>query len=98
MIAVFAPGQGSQAPGMLAPWLELPGVPDTVAALSEAAGLDLRHLGTEADAEQIKDTAITQPLIVALGVVVAEQLGLLGRPSTTARAPTTSSPGTAWAS
>ena len=43
----------------------------TVAALSEVTGLDLRRLGTTADADEIKDTAVTQPLIVALGVVVA---------------------------
>jgi [acyl-carrier-protein] S-malonyltransferase len=76
VIAVFAPGQGSQTPGMLAPWLELPGVSERIAAFSEATGLDLLRLGTTADADEIKDTAVTQPLIVALGVIVAEQLGL----------------------
>ena len=30
MIALFAPGQGSQTPGMLNPWLELPGVAEQV--------------------------------------------------------------------
>src|SRR5690348_6670415 len=63
---------------MLAPWLELPGVADTVGEWSELAGLDLVRLGTTADAEEIKDTAVTQPLIVALGVIVADQLGLIG--------------------
>jgi [acyl-carrier-protein] S-malonyltransferase len=77
VIAVFAPGQGAQTPGMLGPWLELPGVPEQLAELSEAAGLDLARLGTTADAEEIKDTAVTQPLIVALGVIVADQLGLV---------------------
>ena len=76
MIAVFAPGQGAQSPGMLAPWLDLPGVPEQIAELSEAAGLDLLRLGTTADAEEIKDTAVTQPLIVALGVIVARRIGL----------------------
>jgi [acyl-carrier-protein] S-malonyltransferase len=76
VIAVFAPGQGAQAPGMLAPWLELPGVPERLAGLSAAVGLDLQRLGTTADAEEIKDTAVTQPLLVALGVIAAEQLGL----------------------
>jgi [acyl-carrier-protein] S-malonyltransferase len=61
---------------MLAPWLELPGVPEQVAELSEAAGLDLARLGTTAGADEIKDTAVTQPLIVALGVIVADRLGL----------------------
>jgi [acyl-carrier-protein] S-malonyltransferase len=61
---------------MLAPWLELPGVADLVADYSQASGLDLARLGTTADAEEIKDTAVTQPLIVALGAIVASQLNL----------------------
>jgi [acyl-carrier-protein] S-malonyltransferase len=61
---------------MLAPWLELPGVAETVEEFSEAAQLDLLRLGTTADADEIKDTAITQPLLVAVGLIVAERLGL----------------------
>jgi [acyl-carrier-protein] S-malonyltransferase len=76
VIAVFAPGQGAQSPGMLAPWLELPGVPEQLAEFSEATGLDLHRLGTTADADEIKDTAVTQPLLVALGVIAARQLSL----------------------
>jgi [acyl-carrier-protein] S-malonyltransferase len=76
VIAVFAPGQGAQSPGMLAPWLDLPGVPEQVAEFSEVAGLDLARLGTTAGAEEIKDTAVTQPLLVALGVIAAGRLGL----------------------
>ncbi len=76
MLALLAPGQGAQSPGMFASWLELPGVADQVGELSEAAGLDLRRLGTTAEADEIKDTAVTQPLLVALGVVVAAQLDL----------------------
>jgi [acyl-carrier-protein] S-malonyltransferase len=60
---------------MLAPWLELTGVADTVGEWSELAGLDLVRLGTTADADEIKDTAVTQPLIVALGAIVAAQVG-----------------------
>lgn len=76
MIAVFAPGQGAQRPGMLAPWLELPGVAEQVAEYSDATHLDLRHLGTDADADAIKDTAATQPLLVLMGVITAAQLPL----------------------
>ena len=61
---------------MLAPWLELDGVAEQVAAFSEATGLDLARLGTTADADEIKDTAVTQPLLVALGVIAAGELGL----------------------
>jgi [acyl-carrier-protein] S-malonyltransferase len=74
MIALLAPGQGAQSPGMLAPWLELAGAQDRVAAWSAATGLDLARLGTTADAEEIKDTAVTQPLVVALSLLAAEEL------------------------
>jgi [acyl-carrier-protein] S-malonyltransferase len=76
VIAVLAPGQGAQTPGMLTPWLELPGVTDQVGHLGELIGLDLIALGTTAGAEEIQDTAVTQPLIVTLGLVAAAQLGL----------------------
>ncbi|MHA6798897.1 ACP S-malonyltransferase [Bounagaea algeriensis] len=74
MIALLAPGQGSQAPGMLSPWLELDGVPEQLGTFSERTGLDLLRLGTTADAEEIKDTAVTQPLVVATTLVAADQL------------------------
>ena len=66
---------------MLAPWLELDGVADQLAAFSELAGLDLHRLGTTAGAEEIKDTAVTQPLIVALGLIAAGQLDISARSS-----------------
>lgn len=74
MIAILAPGQGAQKPGMLAPWLERPGARERLAAFSEAAGLDLEQLGTEADAETIADTAVTQPLLVASALLSGEAL------------------------
>ncbi|MGH3912387.1 MAG: ACP S-malonyltransferase [Pseudonocardiaceae bacterium] len=74
MIALLAPGQGSQSPGMLKPWLALEGAEERVAAWSEIAELDLRRLGTTADAEEIKDTAVTQPLVVAMSLLAAEEL------------------------
>jgi [acyl-carrier-protein] S-malonyltransferase len=61
---------------MLAPWLELVGVEEQLAEYGKLADLDLIRLGTTADADEIKDTAVTQPLIVALGVIAAAQLGL----------------------
>jgi [acyl-carrier-protein] S-malonyltransferase len=74
MIALLAPGQGAQAPGMLAPWLEMAGAQERIAAWSRSAELDLHRLGTTADAEEIRDTAVAQPLIVALSLLAAEQL------------------------
>lgn len=75
MLALLAPGQGSQTPGMLTPWLELEGTRERVAAWSELAGLDLVELGTVADADAIKDTAVTQPLVVAASLLAFEVLG-----------------------
>ncbi|GAA1951713.1 ACP S-malonyltransferase [Microbacterium deminutum] len=68
IIAVF-PGQGSQSPGFLAPWLALDGAPDRVAAYSEWAGVDLAAAGTEWDADRIRDTQVAQPLIVAASLL-----------------------------
>ena len=74
MIAIVCPGQGSQTPGFLAPWLELPGLRDRAAGLSEAAGIDLVTHGTTSDAETIRDTAVAQPLIVGAGLLALEAL------------------------
>lgn len=76
MLAVLAPGQGAQKPGFLSPWLELPGVAGRLAWWSSIVGTDLAHLGTEADAEEIRDTARTQPLMVAAAVIAAGELPL----------------------
>ena len=74
VIALLAPGQGSQTPGMLAPWLDDPDAEETLAAWSDAVGLDLHRLGTTADADEIKDTAVTQPLVVATALLAAARL------------------------
>lgn len=74
MLAIVAPGQGAQKPGMLAPWLELDGVDALLAEFSQSTELNLTQLGTEADAEEIKDTAVTQPLVVATALIAATQL------------------------
>ncbi len=69
MLVIVCPGQGSQTPGFLAPWLELPGFRDRMRWLSTVAGIDLVRHGTESDAATIKDTAIAQPLIVGAGLI-----------------------------
>ena len=74
MFALLAPGQGSQTPGMLAAWLEQPGAAERLAAWSEISGLDLARLGTTATAEEITDTAVTQPLVVAATLLAHEEL------------------------
>ena len=79
MLAIIAPGQGSQTPGMLASWLEDSAQAKLLSSWSENIGLDLLHLGTTADAEEIKDTANAQPLIVAAGLLSANALNLSGK-------------------
>lgn len=69
MLVVVAPGQGSQSPGFLEPWLSIPRVYDRMRWLSAVSGLDLIAHGTTSDADTIKDTAVAQPLIVASGLV-----------------------------
>ena len=85
MLALVCPGQGSQTPGFLAPWLELDGVAEQLDAFSEASGTDLGAHGTVSDADTIRDTAVAQPLIVsasliALGVLLEgrDPAGLVG--------------------
>ncbi|WP_405708917.1 ACP S-malonyltransferase [Streptomyces xanthophaeus] len=75
MLVLVAPGQGAQTPGFLTPWLDLPGAADRVAAWSDAIGLDLAHYGTHAGADEILDTAVAQPLLVAAGLLSASALG-----------------------
>jgi [acyl-carrier-protein] S-malonyltransferase len=74
MLLLAAPGQGAQTPGFLGEWLELPGFADRLGALSELAGCDLIRCGTSAGAEEIRDTAIAQPLLVAAAVTAAAEL------------------------
>ncbi|GAA1834854.1 ACP S-malonyltransferase [Agromyces salentinus] len=74
MIVVVCPGQGSQTPGFLSPWIPDPARAERLAAYSEAAGVDLSLHGTESDADTIRDTSIAQPLIVAAGLLTLEAL------------------------
>ena len=74
MLLITAPGQGAQAPGFLSPWLELPGFADRLGAWSDLAGCDLIRYGTTAGADEIKDTAVAQPLLVAAAVATADVL------------------------
>lgn len=75
---MLAPGQGSQTPGMLTTWLDLPGARDQLATWSKLTGLDLERLGTTAGAEEITDTAVTQPLVVASALLAFDELNKRG--------------------
>ncbi|MEY4639647.1 MAG: hypothetical protein RLY13_645 [Actinomycetota bacterium] len=74
MIVVVCPGQGSQTPGFLSPWLEVAEFRNSIEAMQAASGIDLIKHGTASDADTIRDTAIAQPLIVAAGVATMSAL------------------------
>jgi [acyl-carrier-protein] S-malonyltransferase len=76
VLAVLSPGQGSQKPGFLRPWLDLAGAESRLRWWSALAGVDLVHLGSSAEADEIRDTARTQPLLVAAALLAGEQLPL----------------------
>jgi [acyl-carrier-protein] S-malonyltransferase len=78
VIILACPGQGSQTPGFLTPWLDLDGVPELLAGFSDAAGIDIVEHGTVSDADTIRDTAVAQPLIVAAGLVTVHALRARG--------------------
>src|SRR3954454_15700909 len=75
VLAVLAPGQGAQTPGMLTPWLDASAGTGTVRERlrwwSAVVGIDLIAAGTTWDEEEIRDTAVAQPLLVAAGLATA---------------------------
>ena len=76
MLAIVAPGQGAQTPGMLTPWLEHPAAAAALHDAEKVTGLDLIRLGTTGDADEIRDTAVAQPLLTALALATAAALEL----------------------
>ena len=76
MLAIIAPGQGSQTPGMFNSWVTNPVFHELLAKWSMRIDVDLIRLGTSADADEIKDTANAQPLIVAASLLGAHALGI----------------------
>ena len=82
VLVITAPGQGAQTPGFLSPWLEVPGVAERLAGWSELTECDLIRYGTTGTEEEIKDTAVAQPLLVAAALAAAEALFDDGLPAT----------------
>lgn len=74
MIVIACPGQGSQTPGFLAEWLEVPGAREFLESASDASGVDLVKHGTESDADTIRATELAQPLIVAASILAGNAL------------------------
>jgi len=79
MLVIAAPGQGAQTPGFLKPWLEFPGVEELIGSWSELIGTDLIRYGTVGDADEIRDTAVAQPLLVAAALAASRVLGIGSR-------------------
>jgi [acyl-carrier-protein] S-malonyltransferase len=73
MLALLAPGQGAQTPGFLTPWLENETSRALIERWSELIALDLVHLGTLADSDEIRETSHAQPLLLAAGLISAAQ-------------------------
>ncbi len=76
MLVLLAPGQGSQTPGMLTPWLPEPGVAALVERWSQAIGLDLATLGTTATSAELQPTEVAQPLLTAAALLSARAADL----------------------
>jgi [acyl-carrier-protein] S-malonyltransferase len=74
VIVVVAPGQGSQSPGFLEPWIAESRFKDHLERISDTVGIDLVKHGTVSDADTIRDTAVAQPLIVAAGLLAIQGL------------------------
>jgi [acyl-carrier-protein] S-malonyltransferase len=74
VIVVVAPGQGSQTPGFLDPWIAEPRFREHLQRISDSVGINLVKHGTTSDADTIRDTAIAQPLIVAAGLLTLQGL------------------------
>ncbi|MBO1738251.1 ACP S-malonyltransferase [Leifsonia sp. TF02-11] len=79
MIVIVCPGQGSQTPGFLDPWLTEASFRDQLTGISDAVGIDLVAHGTVSDADTIRDTAVAQPLIVSAGLLTLSALLADGR-------------------
>jgi len=74
VLALLSPGQGAQTPGFLDPWLDHDDIRARLRWYSAVVGRDLVALGTTGTAEQIRDTAACQPLLVATALAVGHQL------------------------
>lgn len=57
---------------MLSAWLDLPGADASLDSWSTASGLDLHRLGTTADADEVRGTAVAQPLLTAAALLTAD--------------------------
>lgn len=71
VLAIVAPGQGSQTPGLLAPWLEIPSAAAVIARACDSTGLDLVALDAAGDAALLRPTEVAQPFVVTASLAAA---------------------------
>ncbi len=77
MIAFTFPGQGSQAPGMGAPWIDHPSW-ELVTEASEVSGRDVAELLLTADEDELKETRNSQLSTFVLSMVVLDAVERTG--------------------
>ncbi len=77
MIAFTFPGQGSQKPGMGAPWRDHPSW-ELVDEASTVAGRDVAHLLLEAEADELRETRNAQLATFVTSLVVLDAVERLG--------------------
>jgi [acyl-carrier-protein] S-malonyltransferase len=66
-LAMVFPGQGSQSPGMLAAYGDMPVIREVLAEASDVLGQDIAKLVAEGPAEELNKTVNTQPVMVTAG-------------------------------
>lgn len=74
VLAIVSPGQGAQSPQMLRSWLEDSKGKELLEQMSDFGGIDLIGLGTNAGASEIKNTEVSQPLIISASLLSSELL------------------------
>ena len=93
VLAIVAPGQGSQVPGFLQPWLELPHFEDRLRWLGTVAGIDLvvKQFDSALNAVGVQAVAaVGQPFDPYLHQAMAEQESDTHKPGTVMQAWTAS--------
>ena len=76
MLAIVAPGQGSQSQKMLENWLLDESINDYVTKLSKSLNFDFIYFGSQAQQEEINQTQNTQPLLVLNSLLSFDKLNL----------------------
>ncbi len=86
MIAFWFPGQGSQARGMLDPWMGEPVVRETIEEASDLLGWDVAHIARENPDGKLDRTEFTQPALFAMETALVRLWRAAGGPEPAAAA------------